>query len=221
MSDESDLETLGVLVEPQRMRVYEHLLAAASPSSLADIGGSLGMSRTLLAFHLAKLVESGFVEVLAPEASGRRGRPSQLYRATRQEVAASVPTRNYALIAEVLLEASGDSGPIADAARRVAHRRGVELGAAERVRRAPRTTSGQLAPVLRLLSRLGYAPRREGDRVVMASCPFDRLRDTNLGLVCAINHALAGGYLEGLELPDLSAELEPCPDMCCVVVSPA
>jgi predicted ArsR family transcriptional regulator len=216
VTPERDVETLRVLVEPQRLRLYEHLLAAPTPPSLAQLAIALDMGRTLLAFHLGKLVDAGFVEPLAPEAGqGRRGRPSQHYRVTRREVSASVPARRYELIAEVLLAAAGGAGT----AHEIARRRGAAL-AAPTAPRPARTRTGLLAQVERLLSRLGYAPRRRGDEIVLANCPFDRLRDTNLELVCSLNQALAEGYLDGLGAQEqLSARLRPCADHCCVVVS--
>jgi predicted ArsR family transcriptional regulator len=73
----------------------------------------------------------------------------------------------------------------------------------------------------RLLGRLGYAPTREDGALVLRNCPFDKLRDSNRELVCGINHALAQGYVDGIEAADdLTALLRPCPDNCCVVVTP-
>jgi predicted ArsR family transcriptional regulator len=212
-----DLQALSVLVEPQRLRVYEHLRGRTTPASLTEMASELDMGRTLLAFHLGKLVEEGFVEVLAPDApEGRRGRPSQRYRVTGREVSASVPPRRYELVAEVLLEAAAEGSDPVDVARR----RGAGLATADGVRRRGRAAA--LPRVEGLLTRLGYAPRRDGGEVVLANCPFDRLRETNLGLVCAINAGLAEGYLEGLGLGDtVTSRLRPCPDSCCVVFSPA
>ena len=213
----ADLEALGVLVEPQRLRVYEHLLSTNAAPTLADLGAALGMGRTLLAFHIGKLVEAGFVEVIAPDPTeGRRGRPSQRYRVSDREVSASVPSRRYHVVAEVLLKAA--DGTAVDA---VARRRGRELAAEEQVRRRPTSPAARLALVKRLLTRLGYVPRVDGQTVVLTNCPFGRLRDTNLELVCSINTALVDGYLAGLHVEtDLAARLRPQPDRCCVVVEP-
>lgn len=214
----TDLEALGVLVEPQRRRIYEHLRLAASPTSLSELADALEVGRTLLTFHLGKLVEAGFVEVLAPDPTeGRRGRPSQRYRAAAHEVSVSVPPRDYALIAEILLAAAAEDAPPVDVARR----RGAELAAEEPARRSRRGRTAALSRVDALLTRLGYAPRRDGDDIVLANCPFDRLRDANLELVCALNAGLAEGYLDGLGVEGVSSRLRPCPDSCCVVFSPA
>ena len=74
----------------------------------------------------------------------------------------------------------------------------------------------------RLLTDLGYVPRREQGEIVLTNCPFDRLRDANCELVCGINTSLAKGYLSGLDVDDaVRAELRPCDDLCCVVITPA
>ena len=221
MGLERDVELLGVLVEPQRRRVYEELLTARSARTLSELAESLGLGRTLTSFHLGKLVDAGLVEVVAAQAGeGRRGRPSQRYRVAAREVSASVPPRHYDVVAAVLLEAAGEQRPaesIGEAARRVAQRVGSELGRGHGGSRRPAT----LRRAERLLSDLGYSPAREDGRLVLRNCPFDKLRDANLPLVCGINHALAEGYLDGMgAAEELRADLRPCPDSCCVVVGP-
>ena len=67
---------------------------------------------------------------------------------------------------------------------------------------------------------VGLCARFRDHELLLRNCPFDRLRDVNCELVCGINHALAEGYLEGLGVADsLTAELRPCADNCCVVVT--
>jgi predicted ArsR family transcriptional regulator len=217
---EQDVELLGVLVEPQRRRIYEELARAGEPITLSQLAGSLGLGRTLMSFHLGKLVEAGFVEVLAAQGStGQRGRPSQRYRVSDREVVASVPARHYDVVARVLLESVADrrDGESAEAAaRRVARAHGADEGRRARPRRG-----APMRVMERLLARLGYAPARDGAALVLRNCPFDKLRDSNRELVCGINHALAEGYVAGIDASaDLAATLRPCPDNCCVVVSP-
>lgn len=220
MGLERDVELLGVLVEPQRRRIYEALGRAADPLTLGELASTLELGRTLMSFHLGKLVDAGFVEVLPAQVStGRRGRPSQRYRVSDREVSATVPARHYDLVARVLLEAAaaGRDGEAFDVtARRVARSRGADEARTARSRRG-----GPMRVMERLLARLGYAPSREDGALVLRNCPFDKLRDTNRALVCGINHALAEGYVDGIDAAaDLTAELRPCPDNCCVVVSP-
>jgi predicted ArsR family transcriptional regulator len=217
---EAEVELLGVLVEPQRRRVYETLVASAEPVTLSELAETLGMGRTLSSFHLGKLVEAGFVEVLPAQAgTQRRGRPSQRYRATRREVTASVPARRYDVIASVLLDAAAHLAPGEDltlASRRAARRHGARLAADQ----LPSRRGGLLRRAEQLLDALGYAPRRQGGQLVLGNCPFDKLRDESRELVCGINHALAEGYLHALDAKGgLTAQLRPCPDSCCIVVA--
>ena len=219
MGFEEDVELLGVLVEPQRRRIYDELAQATEPQTLADVAGALDLGRTLTTFHMNKLVAAGLVDVVpAQPGDGRRGRPSQRYRVSRREIEASVPPRRYDIVASVLLEAARtqqDGETVAAAGRRAGRRRGAELAREEPVRRG-----APLRRLERLLGRLGYAPARSDSTLVLRNCPFDKLRDTDRDLVCGINHALVEGYVEGSDaVGELDATLRPCPDNCCVVIS--
>ena len=67
--NEPDLVRIGVLADPQRRRVYEHMAGLREPATLTEVSERLEMGRTLAAFHLGKLVDAGFVETLAAEAT--------------------------------------------------------------------------------------------------------------------------------------------------------
>lgn len=221
MALENDIETLSVFSEPQRRRVYEQVQQAGT-TTVNAIAAELGIGRTLVTFHLGKLIEAGFVEQVSGErAAGTIGRPALLYRTTRREVIASVPDRRYDVLAGVLLDSVADhrSGESAhDSALRAARRHGAEIGRRLRDSRSARSRTGAFALLERLLVALGYAPERQGDEVVVRNCPFEKFRHTNTPQVCSLNQALSDGYLEGLGLTEqLSAELRPCPDTCCVV----
>jgi predicted ArsR family transcriptional regulator len=218
------LEVLGVFTEPARRRVYEQLHEEGA-ATVSELVQALGMGRTLVAFHLGKLLEAGFVEVVAPEqVAGAPGRPAQRYRATHREVVATVPDRRYDLIAAVLLDSLADQRPGESAqasAERTARRRGAELARSWLNGPAPRSLQERLARLVRLLRSLGYAPRSQGAELLLHNCPFDAFRATNTPQVCPLNQALSDGYLSGLELDgDLQAGLRPSPDACCVVFSP-
>lgn len=221
MGLEQDVAALSVLVEPQRRRLYETLAAAPAPRTLAELAGELGIGRTLAAFHIDKLTDAGLIEAVAPSpVAGQRGRPSRTFRLTGREVSASVPARHYDLVAEVLLAAASEQRPgepLEEAARRTARTRGAAL--AQRLQ--PERRSGPRRRLEVVLGALGYTPTRKGRTVVLRNCPFDRLREIDLSLVCGINHALAQGYVAGVDASDeFSAELRPCPDNCCVVLTP-
>lgn len=227
------LEALAVFHEPQRRRVFDQL-QHDGPCTVADLVAALGIGRTLVSFHLGKLVDAGFVEALAPDRSGGgQGRPAQRYRTTGREVVASVPERRYDLLAEVLLEAIAQNRPGESAhaaAVRAARRRGAELagvgrrrdpaGTVRRTTAASRATAAGFRRLEQLLSALGYAPRRDGQQVTVRNCPFDRFRASHGGQVCSLNLALSNGYLAGLGIEGIvQAQLRPGPDTCCVVFS--
>ncbi len=240
-----ELAALATLSEPQRARIYELLAAAEQPRSRQQIAETLGLGRTLVAFHLDKLEQAGLVRpVTGPAATGRRGRPAQLYQVTGRELSATLPPRRYGLLAEILVEAAREQRPpepLQEAAVRVAARRGHRLAAGHAPSdsaAAPtdptgpatgHTSTGPPAertdPVRHLhvlLTRLGYEPTRRDDDVLLTNCPFQRLRMLDTDLVCSINAALARGYLEGLGIADrFTARLRPCPSNCCVVLEPA
>ena len=216
-----DLAALGVLAEPQRARIYDHLAAADEALTRQEVAGALGMGRTLAAFHFDKLEQAGLIAPVPDQAaSGRPGRPAQRYRVAREEVSASVPPRRYQLLAEVLLLAAGEQRPgepLEAAATRVARRRGrdlvVELGGAG-VRGATARQS-----VTGVLARLGYEPSDEGTSVILTNCPFHRLRVLDTQLVCSVNDALVAGCLDALgDEAELTSRLRPCPTSCCVVL---
>ena len=69
-----------------------------------------------------------------------------------------------------------------------------------------------------LLAGLGYEPRREGDDVVLASCPFHALVADHTALVCGMNLALLGAAADELGPDAPTARLEPAPGRCCVVL---
>ncbi|GAC1445518.1 MAG: helix-turn-helix domain-containing protein [Mycobacteriales bacterium] len=221
MGLEQDVAALSVLVEPQRRRLYDALARAAGPRTLGELAAEIGIARTLAAFHIGKLTEAALIEaVAASPVPGRRGRPSRTFRVTGHEVSASVPARRYHLIAEVLLTAASEQRPgepFEVAARRSARTRGRQLAQDGR----PDRRSGPRRRLEALLGALGYSPAREGQTVVLRNCPFDRLREIDLALVCGINVALAQGYVDGVDAAAaFTAERRPCGDGCCIVLTP-
>lgn len=220
MPDDRALASLAVLTDAQRRRVFDHVQGHPE-CTVTELAGALDVGRTLVSFHLGKLVDAGLVELVAAERRrGVRGRPSQRYRVSRREVSATVPDRRYDLLAEVLLAGLAEhrDGESASAsAARAARRRGAQLAGTQRP--AP----GRLED---LVAALGYAPAAgdgDGERdgagpLVLRNCPFDRMRAQCTEQVCGLNLALAEGYLDGLGLAGrVHARLSPDPARCCVV----
>ena len=221
MSVDRDIASLAALADPQRGRVFEQI-EATTGATVSEVGAALGIGRTLVDFHLAKLVEAGLVEVVPAEKRlGARGRPSKRYRVSRHEVAASVPSRRYDLLAGVLLDAVAEhrqGEPAQTSARRTARRRGREIAREVSGARGGRSIPALLRRLEALLSSLGYLPARSGRTLTVRNCPFDKFRSEHTEQVCDVNLALAQGYLEGLEMDDrVSVALQPCPDTCCLL----
>ncbi len=228
MSD--PLSALGVLTEPMRRRVYEHVALTGGEVSRDSVASALGVARSVAAFHLDKLARAGLLDVEYRRPPERRGpgagRPAKWYRRAAGEVSVSVPERRYALAAELLARAveragaEGDAvdGVLADVAR--AHGRGAahELRAA-----ASGITDGPgVESVERLadfLARQGYEPRMSEGAITMANCPFHALVEEHRDLVCRMNHAWLSGVTEAAGLPPGTARLDPASGRCCVTIA--
>ncbi|MFC4536307.1 helix-turn-helix transcriptional regulator [Sphaerisporangium dianthi] len=202
-----DLDVLAVLHDPVRRALYDYVAARRQDVGRDEAARAAGVGRTLAAFHLDKLVDSGLLESGFRRLSGRTGpgsgRPAKVYRRAEGERQVSVPPRDYRTLALVLAEtvdALGGEGAAEAAARRA----GERVGAAG-LREA-------------LLER-GYEPYEEDGAVRLRNCPFHVLAEERPLLVCSINLALCQGMLSALGDGGLSARLDPRPGECCVAFS--
>jgi predicted ArsR family transcriptional regulator len=231
---------VAALGDELRRRMYEFIRGAAHPVSRDQAAAAAGISRKLAAFHLDKLVEVGLLhaDVAEPGAVRRVGRRPKVYRSGDSPVRVSIPTRSPDLLVGILVEAldpstapsiptdrDGASGGVAageqpaDRVAAVAHRRGRELGAAERDRTRPGRLGAErgLTAAAAVLSALGFEPRRDRPtEVTLRNCPFEPHAADAPQLVCALNHALVRGLLEGLRADTVTATLTPRPGECCV-----
>ncbi len=70
-----------------------------------------------------------------------------------------------------------------------------------------------------VLAEGGYEPVVDGDGTIrLRNCPFHALALAHRELTCGMNLSLAEGMLEGLGADNLTAELDPQPGWCCVVL---
>ncbi len=219
MTDSSgDIGGISALADPVRRGVYEYVIAQDSGVSREQAADALNLPRHQATFHLERLERAGLLEAGYARLTGRSGpgagRPSKLYRRSPDEVAVSLPARQYALAGELLagaidLALQGEV-PLADALESVAVRHGAEI--AESVEE----TSDPLDTATAVLRRLGYEPRRDGGRLVLVNCPFHALARQHTALVCGMNHDLLGAVCA--RLGGLTPRLEPGPGRCCVVI---
>lgn len=226
---ENGVETLAVLTDGQRRRVFGYVRRARRPVTREEVAADSGVSVKLAAFHLDKLVEAGLLRSRSGAAAAVRkvGRRPKVYEPTDLDVRVSIPERRPDVIAEILIDAvmteQNQEGARA-AALRTARHHGHDIGSAERARVRP----GRLGPersvnaVEPVLERYGYEPDRPAPTALrLLNCPFHRLAARSTDVVCGINHAFLGGVLDGLQTTGIDAVLTPHPDRCCVEIREA
>lgn len=229
---EHRISGIAALDQPLRRDLYRLLAGRDGWVTRDEASATLGVPRSVAAFHLDKLVEAGVAEVTFERTSGRTGpgagRPAKLYRRATDEVAASVPERRYdlagSLLATAVTEAERTGAPVAECLAVTARAAGRAIGeeAAATVEPADgRHVHRDL--VVDVLARHGYEPRLD-DRgeIALVNCPFHRLAEEHRALVCGMNLDLLTGLVEGLGPQGrLSARLAPEPGYCCVRISTA
>ncbi len=218
---EAQIAAIAALDEPTRRRLYDYVVRQPSLVSRDDAAAALELPRTTAAFHLDRLVDEGLLDVVYQRRTGRTGpgagRPAKLYRRSDQHVVVSLPQRRYDLAGRLLSSALEHAERSGDSPRAVldqrAYQLGQELGDTARVAAGDRDTRDT---ALRVLEAYGFEPRREGDDVTLANCPFHTLAQEYTELVCGMNLSLLNGLLDGLASTGLTAHLDPTPPHCCV-----
>jgi predicted ArsR family transcriptional regulator len=205
---------VSALSEPVRRHLYGHI-SEHPGATRDDAARAAGISRTLAAYHLDRLAGAGLLRVGYARPPGRggpgAGRPAKRYWPAQDEVAVSIPPRDYALMARLFVEAvDADGSP---------ELRSRLTAMAEDEGRSAGAEHADLEGALRAR---GYEPvlTDDGD-VELLNCPFHRLSERHRSLVCGVNHAVLRGVLAGRgDNPDC-AELAPRPGRCCVVIHPS
>jgi predicted ArsR family transcriptional regulator len=241
---EQQAERYAVLEDPTRRAIYFFVRREYRPVTRDEVADATGISRSLAAFHLERLLDAGLVTADFARPPGRSGpgagRPAKRYQPSEAEIAIEIPPRRYALAGRLLaraIEEGGTRGVVRRDALRLAADEGRRLGQefaegsgpefgprfGRRRRRGRRgDAAARVGDCLECLEALGYEPVAEpsGD-VALANCPFHALADVARELVCGMNEALVGGVLEGLGVTEMCARLEPHEGRCCVVVGEA
>jgi predicted ArsR family transcriptional regulator len=218
---------LASLAEPVRLELYRYVAGQPDPVGRDQAAEGVGVPRHTAKFHLDRLVDEGLLDVEFRRLSGRdgpgAGRPAKLYRRSDREVSVTVPDREYALAGQLMasaIEQAASAGTnVVVSLHDVARDHGRELGATARQAAGSRPSR---ATVLRAtcdtLGSSGYEPRVEGDRIVLANCPFHALARNHTDLVCGMNLALIGEMLEQSD-GRLRATLDPGEGRCCVTLA--
>ncbi len=208
---------VALLQEPLRRRLYEYVVGQDHEVSRAEAAHATGAQRTLVAFHLDKLVEAGLLATTSRRVSGRSGpgagRPAKLYARAAAERQVSLPPRDYRTAARLLAEVAEDAR-LDTALQTAARRQGQEL-------REAGPPIATLDDAVAVLAQRGYEPivdESGPDPVVrMRNCPFHALSESHAPLVCGMNLALLGGLLDGAG--GCEVRLDAQPGLCCAVLS--
>ena len=107
-ADRGTLSAVAVLADDLRRRMYEFIRRADGPVSRDEAAAAVGISRKLAAFHLDKLVDAGLLEAgfARPAGLRRAGRASKVYAPADVDVQVSIPPRDHAVLADILVGAS-------------------------------------------------------------------------------------------------------------------
>ena len=219
-----DLKALHALGNPVRRRLYEFVSDAGRAVGREAAAAAAGVSRSLAAYHLDRLVEQGLLEPSFEHQGGRSGpvagRPMKLYKRAQREFVLRVPPRDYRLLSELLVRAAAsDAGGVVTATlERVSHDVGRELAATAKGEEA----DADLDALTTVLRRGGYEPfEDESGTVRLRNCPFEAVASRYPDVVCRLNLGLVEGILDGLDTGEARAVLEPGEGVCCVAIRTA
>lgn len=213
-----DLAALSTLADSTRRRLYHHVVAARTPVTRDDVSAVCGLERSVVGYHLDKLVAAGLLTVEYARPEGRTGpgagRPAKWYERAETELSVTVPPRAYQLAAEVLARTLDGADPSVELGPRV-QRLAVEAG--RELAQAHCDQPGATDAALACLAAWGFEPYDDDGVIRLGNCPFHALAQGHAQLICTMNQGLLAGVLEGL-----AADLHPCTDdgsaTCCVAL---
>jgi predicted ArsR family transcriptional regulator len=223
---DAQLDRLSGLAESQRRTLYAFVAGSTRPVSRDEAATAVGISRPLAAYHLDRLAENGLLEVRFERRTGRSGpgagRPTKLYQRSTQPLELTIPTRDYAFIADLLARAvEHDTSGQAQTALRLIARDSGAASAAEATGGSPDVETMGLTDLRHMLAGRGYEPYEDeqGD-LRLRNCPFHRLAQQHRDLVCTANLAFITGIAQQAAAEEpVHARLDPKPGECCVAIS--
>ncbi len=221
------IAALAMMNEPLRRRIYDHAVAVEQGVSREGAAAALGVTRSVAAFHLDKLVGVGLLEVDYRRPAGRggpgAGRPAKWYHRALGEVSASLPERRYdlaaALLASAVERAAHGDVEVGQVLSEIAREYGRGIAAAFRPGDLGSSPLGEVGErLVQVLAEHGYEPRLRGSLITLVNCPFHALAKEHCEIICLMNHALLCGVAEATGLPSSAARLDPGSGRCCVTL---
>jgi predicted ArsR family transcriptional regulator len=220
-----DVARIGSLGDPVRRGLYDYVAGQGQPVARDESAAAVGISRSLAAYHLDRMVDDGLLEVSFARRSGRSGpgagRPAKLYLRSARELQISLPPRDYELAARLLAKAvdTERTGRARASLEESARALGRDLAAETKRRRSPGKRAKPEAVVEEVLTQRGYEPFRDEEGAIrLRNCPFDRLAEAHPEVICGMNLCLLEEAVA--EGTGLRAVLDPKPGMCCVAMVP-
>jgi predicted ArsR family transcriptional regulator len=227
-----DVTRIGALTDPVRRELYRFVAAQPAPVSRDEAAAATGIARHQAKFHLDRLEADGLLQSDYARLTGRSGpgagRPSKRYRRSPDQIAVSLPPREYELAGRLMAAAIAESArtgtPAIEVLRALARDYGRELGSTATEGREPTDAEAALELAVGVLGEHGYEPRdgpAASGEVFLANCPFHALAQAQTELACTMNLALISGVSDALTPHGPQARLCPDPSRCCVVLRAA
>ncbi|OBH20773.1 transcriptional regulator [Mycolicibacter terrae] len=224
-----DVTGIGALADPVRRTLYRFVAAQPAPVSRDEAAAATGIARHQAKFHLDRLEADGLLQSDYARLTGRSGpgagRPSKRYRRSPEQIAVSLPPREYELAGRLMADAIAESArtgrPAIEVLCTLARDYGRELGDTATAGRAPSNAPAALELAVDVLGEHGYEPRADDGEIFLANCPFHTLAQAQTELACTMNLALIGGVSDALAPHCPQTRLCPDPSRCCVVLSAA
>lgn len=198
----------AVLADPTRYRIYQYVLAAPHPVSVAETAREFDLHPNVARMHLRKLTDIGLLTSHL-EKTGRGGRPGYVYSPSGNAVSLNVPARDFQLLADLLTQSlalMGETGKeaIAQIGRTFGHRLGQEASSAVLHRQGEKDEIRQediLKTCAEALERLGIAThivrRPDGSyNLVLRTCGFQEVAAAHPEHICHLCQSMVEGITE-------------------------
>jgi len=220
-----DIERVALLGDPARRALYTYVTRQADYVSRDQAAAAVGIARGLAAFHLDKLAADGLLEVSYKRPPGRggpgAGRPAKMYRRSLSQVNVTLPQRDYEMLSRLMVRALDQQIPPAVSLKLREEGRNAGSVMADEARNLAGRRSNRrrlLQAAMEVLWRRGFEPRRQDGEIVLGNCPFEAVAREHPKVVCEMNLAILGGFVEKLHVKGTAARLAPQDGRCCVIV---
>lgn len=215
------IDSLALLADRVRRRVYGAVAGSQQALDRDAVAAEAGISRSLAAFHLDRLVDGGLLEATYRRRSGRTGpgagRPAKFYRRAERAVEVSLPARRYDVAAALFADALERAGDAVAAVQAAAIDAGHAAARDVPVARRSGSQATSTRALLALLAARGFEPRQVDDgSVELGNCPFRSLTADHRQVTCAANLALVSALVGDFPGAGLVAERRDPAEPCCV-----